>query len=433
MTFAYHPDDAGLSPQLMVACRHAPELLADIHSGLEARQTEIQIMTRLRKSWAHEVVRAAMVLVKSSRRAMEPGGKFARLRPRCAFFWTSPEALEQATPLAAAVHKARRMATIRPDAPLVVDACCGIGGDSLALGRHWPLFSLDISPVRSLMADWNLQSLGLQHLAMVADVLRMPLNIPPGSLGHIDPSRRSAGRRTRDELFPDISRVLDWASGFALSAVKLSPAADFNALPRAPLEILAVGSHVVEATLWLAKEQDSIALAARTATIISGDGTWELSAAPEPPAPAAPIDEFLFELSGAVTRAALAPNLSAALNISAASVDGGYATGPIAISHPAIRSFRVLRVVRFDPGRLRKEIASIAPQNPSPGPMMLEIKTRGGLKIDTDKLQKQLAPLCRESLAILIFASASGVVAAITQRIRDDHFRGDAAGGSGVC
>ncbi len=66
------------------------------------------------------------------------------------FFATRP--LEQATDEVVAAYKAGRF----PPGRLMVDFCCGIGGDLLALASRGPVLGVDRDPVLALLAGANL-------------------------------------------------------------------------------------------------------------------------------------------------------------------------------------------------------------------------------------------------------------------------------------
>ena len=64
--------------------------------------------------------------------------------------WFEPIGLEQATAEPVARHKARRFA-----GELVVDLCCGIGGDALALAEHSRVLAVDAERGMCRRTLWN--------------------------------------------------------------------------------------------------------------------------------------------------------------------------------------------------------------------------------------------------------------------------------------
>jgi hypothetical protein len=216
------------------------------------------------------------------------------------------------------------------------------------------------------------------------------------------------------------------AGNGALAGIKLSPAADFASLPAAPLELIAVDEQVVEATLWLGRDCDALQLGKRTATLICDDIKWRLTGTPAALAgTTGELDRFIFETAGAVTRAGLAPNFLTAAGLIPVSRDGCYATGPQLIEHPALRAFEVITTGPFDETRLRRTLASLPNDTHLTSKPTLEVKTRGGLGLDTDAWQRRLAPYAKQNLAVIIYPSQQGVVAAITRRVTAGRWNRD--------
>ena len=152
--------------------------------------------------------------------------------------------LEQATSEVVAAWKAARFGA----AP-VLDLCCGIGGDAMALARRGPCTAVDRDPVRAWMAGVNA---GVSVRTESVETTRID-----HPLVHLDPARRdeSSGRRSwrLEDLVPDldsIRRILTEAEG---GAVKLGPG-----LPRPTpelhanqsLSIIAEHGRLVQAVVW---------------------------------------------------------------------------------------------------------------------------------------------------------------------------------------
>lgn len=386
--------------------------------------TELQTLTRLRREWPAPMARAAFIILQTSRRAL--ASKFKLLQSRVPLFYAVPEALEQATPLSAALHKAAVLAKAAGPDAMAVDIGCGIGGDAIALAGQFPLLAVDVSPVRSWMTHRNLQALSRRHLVVQADVTQHVWRLPRSVVMHADPARRSSGRRNRQQYFPSIEQVMAAVGNCALAAVKLSPTADFTSLPDAPLEIIAVDEQVIEATLWLGHKRDTLQIGKRTATLICDDLKWRLTGAPATMAGATgKLERFLFETAGAVTRAGLAPNLLEAAGLIPVSRDACYATGSQLIEHPALRAFEVVAAGPFDETRLRRMLVGLPNDTNVTSRPQLEIKTRGGLGLDTDVLHRRLAPYTTQNISVIIYPSQQGVVAAVTRRVTAGRWNRD--------
>jgi hypothetical protein len=135
-------------------------------------------------------------------------------------------ALQQATGSAIAVFKARRFQSEQP----MIDICCGIGGDLLALAARAKLhqnkdvFGVDNDAATCVMARANVRNSKLFADIQCCDAAA--LKIPSQSQLHIDPSRRNQlGRTTKIEFFQPkwdvIENLVDRAVG---SCIKIAPA-----------------------------------------------------------------------------------------------------------------------------------------------------------------------------------------------------------------
>jgi SAM-dependent methyltransferase len=113
--------------------------------------------------------------------------------------------------------------------PGVLDACCGIGSDSLSYARTGAAVTgIDLDPVRVRMAELNAESLRLHAKFVVGDVRDA---VPADSdLIFFDPGRREEGRRIYDveKYQPPLSTVKRWRAFRVL--VKLSPGVQLDQL-----------------------------------------------------------------------------------------------------------------------------------------------------------------------------------------------------------
>lgn len=402
----YQPDDAGLTVALLESLRAAPDLMAAAAALGEPKPNEVE---RLRRQWPAELVRAALLL---TRTRMKSTHKFAGL----AEFWSPPEALEQASSLAVARHKARRFA--RGEIQHVIDLCCGSGGDTLGLlAEGLRVTAMDLSPARLWCVSANAQAAGLpapETLCAALEPSLATLGAPaPGEAFHIDPARRSGARRTfRYEDMQPGPEVLDaLLARFSAGAIKLSPAVDFASLPPGHLELISEDGTVVQAVLWTGGL--AAAPSNRTATVLTAGTATSFTAVPASPAHFADAPhQWIYETDGAVHRAGLAMPLAAELGLAALSVDAGYLTAEALCRHAALACFEHVATLPYD---ARKLAAAVQTLQGAPG--QVEVKTRGGLGIDVDTVQRQLAKHSTAACAVLIYRNGAGqVVASLCRR-----------------
>ena len=336
--------------------------------------------------------------------------------------WAVPEALEQATSARVAQYKARRIAELaQPE--IVLDLCCGIGGDMLALAGISPVIAADISAVRAWMAQANALEFPRKYPVLVvqADMGALPVRITPGCIAHIDPARRSAGQRGHDfaSMHPGPAVIASLLQKVSSGMIKLSPAVNFSTLPTGHLELISERGTVVQALLWTGAVGAELSENKRTATVIDRGITWSICdsiadvAAPEMLAHRP--ETWLYEVDGAVTRASLSGALAQKLNLKWLSPDGGYLTGQQRIEHPALTPFAVSDDFVFTESELFRRVKKKSLETPSTAPA-IEVKTRGGLGLDTNQLQKKLSKLGGQGCTILIYRSARGKACVIAQR-----------------
>ncbi|MBX9625710.1 MAG: methyltransferase domain-containing protein [Gemmataceae bacterium] len=285
------------------------------------------------------------------------------------------EALEQASGDAVSAYRAARFAAY----PTVLDLCCGIGADALALaaaGRR--VEAIDRDELRLAMAEANAAALGLADRVGFhpGDVLTMPP--PPADAAFVDPSRRAGERRflDPDRYDPPLGAVrARFPAGFPLAA-KIAPGVARRDVEGydAEAEWLSVGGELKECVLWLGP----LRTAGRRATVLASPGTAGVPPAPlwleraggtpavpggvthtlaadRPPAdpPAGEIGDYLFDPDPAVVRADLIGLLAEQLGADA--VDHGVAvlTGPAAVASPFAAAYRVEHAAPLHAGKLR--------------------------------------------------------------------------------
>jgi SAM-dependent methyltransferase len=195
--------------------RLAGEDLGDEHT--------LRLITQLRRALSPQQAGAVLELARLRQRAV---AKFGSDATRMYF---TREALEQAS--APSICNWRALTFARPNMR-IVDACCGIGADSLAFARAGAdVIGLDIDPLRVEMARLNAAALGIANTRFeVADV-RAGDSMPDADLIFFDPGRRDrSGRRVFDveDYKPPLSTIRAWRAGQIV--VKISPGVDLAQL-----------------------------------------------------------------------------------------------------------------------------------------------------------------------------------------------------------
>lgn len=331
----------------------------------------VGVLSKLRSRWSPEQVAVAAELAEARHRAT------AKFPARASELVADREGLEMATSAALGSHKAARFADVLgPGAP-VVDACCGIGGDSVGLaGAGLAVHAVDLDERRAWMAGVNA---GCQWTA--ADIREMSLDAPGL---HIDPSRRGGGRRTLDaDAFepplPDILALLDRVE---MAAIKLNPGVDGGSLPPGELEIISEHGRLTQAVLWTGRAA-SEGSPARRATMIASDGAVHtLAGDPDRPYDANAVQAWLHTFDPAVERADLVHLLVDETGLTMVHPGTGLLTGDAPSASPWVRAFRVVEDMPWNIKALRARLRELDAG-------IVTVKTRGQM-VDPDRLSRDL-------------------------------------------
>lgn len=363
----------------------------------DAAGDPVRAATAVRKA-EPDPERAAAALTQAELRTRAVA-KFGDLAPHMFF---TPDALEQATRLRVADHRAARLAAAQPTS--VIDLGCGIGGDLIAFARAGlTAAGVDLDPVRVTAARANLAALGLPGAVEVADVAA----IDPSGFGaaFADPARRGARGRVFDidGWTPPWPFVLDLLAGRGV--VKVAPGIPHDVIPAGvEAEWVSESGDVKEAVLWA----PLFATTDRRATVIGDGGLATLTDEDDPyvglARPVRELGGFLYEPDGAVIRAGLVTAV-------AAGVDGGlldehiaYVTSDSSFHTPFARSYRVLEEVPY-----REKPLKAALRERSIG--SLTIKKRG-VEVVPEQLRKRL-DLRGDNTATLVMTRVAGAGTAL--------------------
>ncbi len=303
-------------------------------------------LTRLRREVAPHLAAGIVELLELRTRAR---AKFAHADR---MFFT-PEGLEQSTGETIAAYRASRF----PAEAGILDACCGIGGDALALSHYAPVLSVDRNPVAAACALANARVFSELQLqmepglgsivessrngnrgvhALCADVTGLDLaRLRDRGIGaaFFDPSRRVNTRegrkraRNSEDYLPPLSWLNTLAAHFPFVGAKVSPAIDDETLRQftsdgATVEFIAEGGECKEAVLWRGSEaeawrgpQSSAQGEPYCATIVTkGMTAATLYRETEGMASISPPRAWLFEPNPAVIRAHLTGEIAARLH-----------------------------------------------------------------------------------------------------------------------
>jgi hypothetical protein len=354
-------------------------------------------ISRLRKKCDAEQASAIAVICDLRKRA-QSSGRFPDHLAEAIL--TTDLLLQQASSFRLAVYKGRKLGRMCPGSG-TWDLCCGIGLDAIGLAlAGLKVQGFDIDPTALLCARHNMEIAGLEsrcefHQADVRD-----LHLPPDAVVHFDPGRRSGSRRVQrlGDYQPDGSFLRELASKTGRGMVKLSPALDLEELPAggySELEYVSEGSICKQLLAWW--QSSPSGRLATTATVLTGpmddpaaesiDARQVVSVNVRPPG------RYVIEPDPAVIAAGACEALAEEFGLWFLVPGLVWLSGDHPLETRLATSFEILDVV---PGRKRDVKRSLAALDAG----TVEIKTRG-VKLDTDKLQKQLSGKGSRRLTVL--------------------------------
>ena len=345
------------------------EVLAQVAAQAPDAVPDLAVATRLRRDYPAALVAAAMA---QHELRLLARAKFSRARQML----FTREGYEQASGELVGTYRSARLKHART----VVDLCCGIGGDLVALGSISPerhILAVDRNATHARLAVHNASVYGAAARAVVADV--RDLRLAGVDAVFIDPARREDGRRFRTGVSePPLEWCLRLVSGGVVSVcVKAAPGLDTAVVPAGwELEFIAVGRDLKEAVLW----SPALASTSRRATVLPGPHA--LLAVPGPPVRVAAPGPVLLDPSPAVTRAGLVEDL--ARQVGAWKIDPQIAF--LSLDEPVATPFaRTLTVIESAPWNEKRFAARLREL----GVGAADLRRRG-LAGDVDQIRRRL-------------------------------------------
>ncbi|MDX2039077.1 MAG: class I SAM-dependent methyltransferase [Isosphaeraceae bacterium] len=383
---------------LTTAPGHA--LLAEVAAVAEPRPADV---AQWRRGRSAEIVAAAMRIAESRRRGRS---KFSRAGE----MWFDAVGLEQATSEVVANHKAERFRNA-----LVVDLCCGIGGDSRALAGVGHVLSIDVDEGMVRRTRWNAGVYGVAERLAPFRSSAEEFPIPPDAYVHIDPDRRARGRfraKSIVDYAPSLDFLLALPSKVKAGAIKLGPAGDFDLhfdSPAYELEVVSLSGECKEATLWFGR----VANARRRATVLPAGATISDRDLPESSlrAEVSELGAWVLEPDPALIRAGLLDGFARAHAARRFAEGVDLLTSDQPIDSPFLVAFQVEESIPLDLKRLRRIIDD-------KGLSQLEIKTRG-VDLAPDDLRRRLKTQGGRSGTLILVGGGGRSIAIIARRVRD--------------
>jgi len=362
----------------------------------------VALSQSLRKEIGVTRTHMVVALVELRRRAKKKFSQAERM------FFTR-QLLEQATDEAIANYKASRF----PANQSIADLCCGIGGDLLGLAGRGGVTAVDRDPVAVLLAEANCQATGKSDAQfVVADASEHQVDAYAG--WHLDPDRRSAGRRTTKVEYqdPEPGAVDKLRMSNPQAAIKLAPAAAAPVGWAEDSELEWIGSRgeCRQQVAWfgdLTRKPGQ-----RSATVLSaGSKPCTILGDPAVDPPLAPeLGRYVFEPHAAVLAARLNGALANQHDLWVPSPRIAYLTGDDPVASPALSCFEVADVLPFDVKTVRAAVRERGIGN-------LEVKQRG-LRISPEDVIAKIRAKGDDSATLILMRIDKKVRAVLTRRVK---------------
>lgn len=396
-----------LTPDGRRALTEAVNLLA---AGAEP----VTAATTLRKTYSPALTSAALTQAALRRRAEAKFGADA------AAMYFTPQGLEQATRAEVAAHRASRVTGPGPAsgaAPRVLDVCCGIGGDLVALARAGcPVDAVDLDPLTAEVARANAAALGLPAPVRVRTADAAECDASGYDLVFADPARRSARGRVFDPMAysPAWPAVLELISRARAACVKVAPGFPDEFIPDgAEVEWVSYKGEVKEAAIWVRTGLSATVPGApgldahgvhgsgpsgprengggRRATLLPSGATLTSTGAE---VAAGPVCRYLYEPDGAAVRAHLVAEVAEIVKGHLLDPRIAYITGDNAVATEWAACYEITDVMPFSLKRLRAALRERNVGN-------VTIKKRGSA-VDIERLRKDLRLSGANSMVIVL-------------------------------
>ncbi len=315
---------------------------------------------------------------------------------------------EQASDEVVAGYKADRI--LEMDG-VAADFCTGIGGDLMALARAGGCLGIEKDAGIACFAEANCGAMKMSHVAMkVGDVCQYPLESLDSV--HIDPDRRTGGRRTThmDHFEPGREFLDRLRRSCRNVCLKLAPATRLHEawVPHAEVEFLGSRGECRQQVVWFGDVARHPGRTVATVVDATTGPRTVVHRSGRVPVVSAP-GSFLYEPHATVIAAGLVDALAIEHDMNRLALDIAYLTSNALARDAALATFQVEEVLPMDMKRLKAFVKAR-------GIGRLEVKRRG-VDLEPAEIRRKLRNEGPDERTLILYPGKSRVHAVVAKRI----------------
>lgn len=315
--------------------------------------------------------------------------------------------LEQATDEIIAQYKTIRFAAAKQ----IVDLCCGVGGDLLALAAGRTATGVDLSPQLALLAQANCAVYGQQVTTESQEAADVDVANYDG--WHCDPDRRAGDRRTTQPEWssPATEQLVELLQKNQNAAIKLAPASHTPEawLAAAELEWISSRRECRQLVAWFGDFTPHSG--SRRATHVNREGVAHsfIAAGEATLQVATQVGAYVMEPGPALLAAELVDDFATEHQLGRLLPRSVYLTGDAPVDTSLVATFRVREQVPIDRKSLSKKLKE-------QGIGRVELKVRG-LDIRPEAFLKKLRLSGDNAITIILTPAPDGNRAILCERV----------------
>lgn len=310
--------------------------------------------------------------------------------PRASKMKFTRDGLAMATGKAVAEYRTWKIRKQLGSVRKALDACAGIGGDTIAMALRWPVVSVEIDPDIFDVFKHNIEVYGLQDKVEVVqgDITKLVSEEGFKSrLGELDiiffdPSRRGEGGRTvkTEEYIPPLSFTKELLKLCPNLCVKISPGTDLDRIKYdCDIEVISNRGEVKEVVLWFGKLKVDQEKKTVLATKLPEKVTMERTT---PKIEVTQVMKYLFEPDPAYIKARLIDTLAQHYELTQIHPKIAYLTGDEWLRTPLLKTYEVMRVTGTEPAEVNAALEELEIGR-------VDFKARG-MSVDMRKIHEKI-------------------------------------------